>query len=399
MIKNVLNNNSFSSLLLSGFGSVIGLSILLISLQIYFDIDKIITKDSGLINNDYLVIKKQISDLNILSKNASSFSDQEILELKECSFVNDLATFRYCRYQVMAEFSSNSLNFPKFSTLIFFESIPNNFIDLDINNWLWDKNSKNVPIILPTTYVDAYNFGIALSMNAPQVSKNLLKAVPFKIKIIGNDKTTVYNGEVIGFSDRINSVIVPDNFLNYTNKIYGSDKQIQTNKIIIATSNAKDIAIRTYLEKHNYSTNSEQIKENKMLTILSGGLYYQLAICLIIVLQSLLLFIFYSNILISKSEYEIKLLLILGYTHTYISKTINRVFIKTYLIIAVISFTLLFISKQIINHYVLNFKDIALNWKINLFVIIIGVLFIISFILINSFLIKRKILIFAKNKK
>ena len=397
MIKKVLNNASFSSLLISGIGSVIGLSILLISLQIYFDINKVVNKDSGLISNEYLVIKKHISDFNILSKKTSSFSEQEILELKGMPFVNDLATFKHCSYQVMAEFASNSASFPRFSTLIFFESLPNNFIDININNWIWDKSSKNVPIILPTTYVDAYNFGIALSMKAPQVSKNLLKTVPFKIKIKGNNKTAIYNAQVIGFSDRINSVIVPENFLFYTNKIYGTNEKTKPTKLIIATSNAKNIAVRTFLEEHNYSTNSEQIKENKMLTILSGGLYYQLSICLIIVLQSLLLFIFYSKILISKSEYEINVLLLLGYTHAYISKTLNRVFIKTYIVIAIVSFILLFISKQIINYYVFNFMELNLNWKVNSFVIIIGFLFIIGFILINSFLIKRKILIFAKN--
>ena len=134
-----------------------------------------------------------------------------------------------------------------------------------------------------------------------------------------------------------------------------------------------------------------------MLTILSGGLYYQLAIFLIIVLQSLLLFIFYSKILISKSEYEINVLLLLGYKHAYISKNLNKIFIKTYLIIAIISFAMLFFSKQILNYYAFTTMDVKLNWNIDLFVIVIGVLFIISFILINSFLIKRKILIFTKN--
>ena len=59
--------------------SLIGLSLLLISLQIYFDIQNLISDDSGALNKDYLVIKKEISDIDMIKGSSSSFNKKEIL--------------------------------------------------------------------------------------------------------------------------------------------------------------------------------------------------------------------------------------------------------------------------------------------------------------------------------
>ena len=76
MIKKILNSKrKWSSLILSGIGSVVGLSLLLISLQIYFDVQHMISDDSGAIDKDYLVIKKEISDLNMIQQGLSMLSD------------------------------------------------------------------------------------------------------------------------------------------------------------------------------------------------------------------------------------------------------------------------------------------------------------------------------------
>ena len=99
MISKILNSKrKWSSLILSGIGSVIGLSLLLISLQIYFDIQNLISDDSGALNKDYLVIKKEISDIDMIKGSSSSFNKKEISELMETSFVDSLATFKSCQF-------------------------------------------------------------------------------------------------------------------------------------------------------------------------------------------------------------------------------------------------------------------------------------------------------------
>ena len=170
--------------MLSGIGSVIGLSLFFISLQVYFDSQYLLSDDTEIINDEFLVLKKDITQLSIIGIGKNLFNDKEINDLKKQSFVNNLAVFKSCKYQVYAHLGSKGGSFPGFKTLAFFESIPSKFIDTPINEWKWDISSETVPIILPTTFVDAYNYGIALSMGTPQISKKLLKTVPLKLKLV-----------------------------------------------------------------------------------------------------------------------------------------------------------------------------------------------------------------------
>ena len=391
MINKVFKNNiNKFSMLLAGAGSVIGLTLLFISLQLYFDFKSLLSHENESMSSEYLVIKKEVSDLSIIGLNSHYFSKEEIKEISNASFVKSMAVFKGCNYQVFAQLSSEGGNFPGFSTLAYFESIPDEFIDVATNNWSWDSNKTEVPIILPTTYIDAYNFGIALSMGTPQLSKQLLSSIPFKLNLQGNHKKGVFFAKVISFSDRINSILVPQSFLDYTNNIYGNSTSIKHSQVIIATNNSKDPAISAFLKKHGYSANSEQIKENKIQSILSNGVMYQFIIGLIIVFQSILLFIFYARIIINKSEFEIKTLLMMGYNIKTISSAINKQFNQSYLIVFTLSFILFFFLKTYLYYWLKAEKGIILNIGLNGYTILISLVFIISFTMVNKLnIIKR----------
>ena len=110
---------------------------------------------------------------------------------------------------------------PGFYTLAFFESVPPRFLgDKDgFNNW--DSSLIEVPVILPKNYLDAYNYGLALSMNTPQIRESFLKKLRFKIEVSGNDQKRSYVGKIAELSENLNSIIVPEQFLKLTNLKYG----------------------------------------------------------------------------------------------------------------------------------------------------------------------------------
>ena len=380
-----------SAIWLASIGTIVGLSILFLSIQLYVDIKSLSSQSNNLIHNDYFVIKKNVSELSSFGINNNSFSNQELEAIANKDFVKSMAVFQGCRYKVFVQLSEKGGAFPEFSTLAYFESIPDKFIDIKTNSWSWSNSDSLVPIILPSTYLDAYNFGIALSMGTPQLSKKLLSTIPFKLIIEGNQKRKIYYSKVIGFSDRINSILVPNAFLSYTNKIYGNSKISHKSQLIIETNNAQDPEIAKFLKKHNYQTNQELIKENKIQELLKSGLSYQLFISLIIIFQSILLLIFYNRILINKSKDEIKTLLMLGYTINSISKSINIIITKYYLIMVLISCGIVFTFKKYINYWFLTEKQIELPTNINAYTFITGVLFVVLFIFINSISTKKRI--------
>ena len=392
MIQKIFaKNTKKSAIWVASLGTVIGLSLLFLSIQLYLDVRTMSAQENNIIQNDYIVVKKKVSELSSFGINNNCFSNQELEELSAQNFVKSMAVFQGCRYKVFVQLSQNGGAFPEFSTLAYFESIPDKYIDVETQNWNWEEKDSIVPLILPSTYIDAYNFGIALSMGTPQLSKKLLSTVPFKLKIEGDQKKKTYYSKVIGFSDRINSILVPDSFLKYTNTIYGNTNTNPNGKIIIETINAKSQRIKDFLTQNNYQTNLELIKVNKVQEILKDGLVYQLCISLIIIVQSVLLFLFYSKILISKSSYEIKTLIILGYSVNTISKTLSSLTTKFYVCMVGLSFIIALISKNYINYWLINQKQIELQNGLSVVTLLIGLIFSILFIGINTISTKKRI--------
>ena len=392
MIQKIFaKNTKKSAIWVASLGTVIGLSLLFLSIQLYLDVRTISTQENNIIQNDYIVVKKKVSELSSFGINNNCFSNLELEELSAQNFVKSMAVFQGCRYKVFVQLSQNGGAFPEFSTLAYFESIPDKYIDVETQNWNWEEKDSTVPLILPSTYIDAYNFGISLSMGTPQLSKKLLSTVPFKLKIEGNQKKKTYYSKVIGFSDRINSILVPDSFLKYTNTIYGNTNTNPNGKIIIETINAKSQRIKDFLTQNNYQTNLELIKVNKVQEILRDGLVYQLCISLIIIVQSVLLFLFYSKILISKSSYEIKTLIILGYSVNTISKTLSSLTTKFYVCMVGLSFIIALISKNYINYWLISQKQIELQNGLSVVTLLIGLIFSILFIGINTISTKKRI--------
>lgn len=399
MIKKALHKKQdHFTLWFSTIGAVIGFSLLLISIQLHTDVNLLFGEKSEIFDADYLVIKKQISDLNTLGVNShTSFTKEEIDDFKSQTFITDLAPFKNGNYQVMATMGLEGGNFPPFKTLAFFESIPDRFIDAETKDWTWKEGDIDIPIILPNTFLDAYNFGIAPATGSPQASKNIISSFKFGLEVSGKGNKMQYYGKVIDFSDRINSILVPEKFLDYSNQVFGYQTEKNPSRIIIATNNSHDPKLIQYLEDNAYETNREQLRGGKVEQILRGFLNFHVAIGLVIILLAAMLFILYSKVLIQKSRYEIDLLFLLGYPFKQINKQINTMFIKIFIIIGVIAFILFGLSKFWFNGWLKQELTINIPFNISLSTISIGLLFLIFFLLITRINIRKQLLSIARH--
>ena len=66
---------------------------------------------------------------------------------------------------------------------MFFESVPDEFVDVKTENWDYHEGSKDIPIIIPRNYLDLYNFGFAQSRNMPKLSEGILGAMKLMLSI------------------------------------------------------------------------------------------------------------------------------------------------------------------------------------------------------------------------
>jgi hypothetical protein len=397
MKKAINKKQNIFTLAFSALGAILGFTLLLITLQLFTDVDSIFNSESDAIDSEYLVLKKHVSTLNTIGLSSNTtFDSDEIEEIKSQDFIKDIAPFNNGTFEVMAVLGMEGGKFPTMKSLAFFETVPDQFIDAETNNWGWEKGAKQVPIILPNTYLDAYNFGIAQAAGTPQVSKGIIGAFSIKLEVSGNGKKAEYQGNVINFSDRINSILVPKSFLDFANSEYGTPSKQEIFRVIVEVTDANDPSLKKYIEDNGYETNSEQLRGGKVEQILRGFLNFHVLIGIIIILQSAFLFVLYSQILIQKSKYEIQLLLILGYKWKTITNQINKSFIVVFMLVGLVSFLCFGAVKLWFNAWLLEEVGVEVTSLVSLNTLLFGVGFLLLFLFLTGFNISTKVKKLAK---
>ena len=134
------------------------------------------------------------------------------------------------------------------------------------------------------------------------------------MKVKGSGETEIFSARIIGLTDKVNSILVPEEFMNWANRRFGNPEEAgKTSMVLIETGNPADPAIFTYLKNHNLETNSERLKNSKSTVFLKLLFTIMISIGLIITFLSLLLFLLSFDLIIFKSSEEIKKLYLIGY--------------------------------------------------------------------------------------
>jgi hypothetical protein len=85
------------------------------------------------------------------------------------------------------------------STEMFFEAVPDKFVDVSLDKWHFDENTHTIPIIIPRNYLNLYNFGFAQSRSLPKLSEGLMSLIQMDILMRGNGRVEQYKGNIVGF--------------------------------------------------------------------------------------------------------------------------------------------------------------------------------------------------------
>ena len=379
--KLIFNNRKGRQLTFSVSGSIIGLVIMLLSIQLYLDISTILHSPT-IAGTGFLVINKEV---NMLVD--GNFNQLELESIKEQEFVIDVAPVYSNNFQslVVADVGPAS----SFNTLMPLITVSNDFIDNLPPNFKWKVGDKEVPVIVPTSFFNSYNFGIAEASRSPKVTKELISHIKPKLKI-GN--ATWYNVRIAAFSDRFSDgVIVPNSFMNYNNTKFGTGEKNKINRIVISTPNSKNPSLAHYLSDHSYETNSDKISGGKVTEIMNVLFPIIVIISLVIILLSLLTFIQNAQLLLSNSDYEIKLLGLIGYSFGAISaavmKNFNILFGVIILSTVPIVIAIKYYISSIFNHELGIDIGIGLSWT----TLIVGFCIYTCFYLVQYVIIKSTV--------
>lgn len=382
IVRLILRTQKKWQLALAIIGSLFGLTLLLFSTQLYIDINKIAKEDKELINPQYLIINKQVSLINTFTKIKPGFSQDEIDSLKKLKKIDDVAAFKANNFSTAAYISEGeSKAIPGLYTDLFFESIPDKYLDVKPDNWKWNPDDEVIPIIIPSDYINLYNFGFAPSQNLPQISKSSIGLAVFNIKIEGKDTTARFKGRIAGFSNRINTILVPESFMDYANKTFGKEKAKTPSRLILVSNDPTSTELANYLKSKGYETNSESLKSGKLNAFLNMILIIVTIIGIVIIFLSLLAFVQYAQLLISNADYEIRTLIQIGIYYLNIAKIIIVFFSSIFFAVLVGSLGFTYFLKSRLVLFTQNYGfEIAKNlaWEIYVYGLILIALLIFA---------------------
>lgn len=353
IMKLLWAQNRKSAIILSSISLFIGFLIVIFSVSLFYRIQQTVKSDVELFSSDFVVINKQVSLLNTISFVKSEFTEKEIAELEDQSFVTNIAPFISNQFKIGA-YTEPTADIPGFYTELFFQSIPDKYLNVKDKRWKWERGQREIPIIFPGDYLKLYNFGFATSQGLPQVSAETISKVPLKVKITGKHGEEEFMARIIGLTDKVNSILVPLDFMNWANDEFGNSVNKENpSMILIETPNSSDPSLFSFLQDHGYETNMERIKNSKTSLFLKILFTVVGIIGLIIILLSLLLFSLSFEILILRSAKEIEKLYLLGYHSSNL--------LPSYLL--VIGFILLIINglSLFANFYLMNYIHIVFS--------------------------------------
>lgn len=381
-----------SQLLGAIMGSLLGFFLVIIAAQLFADFKTMVSSSEQSIGSQFLVINKQVSMLNSFKLGKSTFSPSEVQELKSLKSIKKVGEFTANQFQAVASMSlPNSDANSAMRTELFLESVPDDFLDVKPEEWTWEEGNEIIPMILPTDFINLYNFNFAPGRGLPQLSKGTIQLAVFDIDIRGAKGEAHFKGRIAGFSNRITSVLVPQSFMNFANKTYGNiQKSAESYRIIVEAKQNELPAIQKHLDSEGYETNQELLKNGKFGSLLQAILSIVAVLGIFVMFVSVSAFLLYVQLAITRSKYETETLLHQGYPHAKIITWYGKQLALIMGMIFVLSLGLVFIVKSTANDFILKFGFEAPK-SLNEFVIFGGLILVITLWVVQFFSIRKQI--------
>lgn len=276
--------------------------------------------DKDSIDGTYLTVSKPIPhEGKITEQKQALFTNTEIRALGSLPGVEDIGMFTSGHFPVEVSFAGEHMSF---STNLFIETVPDRFIDNKPIDWYWQHSVKEVPVIISTEFLNLYNFGYAPNEGVPQLTRGTISSLVFALKVGKGENAEYFDARVVGFSDRISSILVPESFVAYGN-MYLSDTTIsQPARLILLVKDPSDELFANYIDERGYITNGELLRLNRLRTIVTAAAMGIGALSVILLVISGIVFLLFAELTLAKAEKNMRLLVEIGYSPRFLGRFI-----------------------------------------------------------------------------
>ena len=324
----------------------IGTTLLLLSVMIWWNFRELLygKNQNDTLGSTFLIIGKRVTEQNMGVANATVFQQTDIDSLKQAPQVQDVGVISSNQFPVYAIMGGKL----PLATDLPLECVPDKFIDNMPDDWKWEPGSRTLPIIISSQFLDIYNYVFAPSQGLPQLSESSVKSIALNLKVGEGDKSEVFSAHVVGFSDRIGSVLAPLSFIVYGNKLYGKPgAPTAPSQLILKAKDPSDIKFVNYLKGHDYATNSQNLRWSKMRAIVEVVTSATGVLALLLMGIGTLVFILFIELTIAHAQHSLTLLLQIGYSPHYLSRFMIKRFLPMVFGTVIVSMVITIIAQAV----------------------------------------------------
>lgn len=371
--------------------NLIGLTVIMCGVQLYSDIKPLLKGENSLIGSDYVIITRPVERFG---QEPLRFSNADIETLQNQEFITNVGSFTSSEYEV---YGGVTFNGQRLSTMMFFESVPDSFIDVETRAWRFEYKDKVIPIIIPRNYLNLYNFGFSNTQGLPQITEEMIKRVELDIELSGNGLKEHFKGSIVGFSDRLNTILVPSSFMSWANNRYANGNNSEPSRLILEVNNPASPKLAAFLEDCDYSAEEKPAESSKAMTLLKVAITVIIVIGVIFSLLSVIILTLSIYLLLQKNITKLENLILIGYTPNQVAMPYYRISVVLNLCIVLLGLILAIIAQHTYMYHISALASSPIPHN-PLAAIITGVAVTGTTTLFNIFIIRRKIGLISRKR-
>ncbi len=367
-------------------GSVIGVLFLITSVHYLIRVNEF-GQGQEILGPNTMIIQKKVSNSSSLNLSKTDFDVEEINRFKKESFVSDAQAVICNNFNVL--FLTDDPLVPKFSSDVFLQTVNAKFLDVKTKEWAWNEGDTVVPMVMPRDFLVMLNTFMSAS-GIPQVSEDLAKQIKFKLRISNDDKREFIWAKIVGFTNEIPSLLVPESFMNASNERFSTGKRSKITNVMISSKEGEFGRMEEFLNERGLESRKSQVVIGKLKSIVSTLFMVILVISIITVIVSGLVLIQYLQLLIANNKYSIRTLLRIGYQPSRLIRVFTIYFIQTFGILTCASFVLFCFAKFIVDD-LFSAGGFLLNGSISMLSVFVAFISFCIFACASYIVAKRKI--------
>ena len=350
------------------------------SIQLYIKA-KFYNEDTALLDENTLIVQKQVGRAAHLGVGSPNFSQSEIEDLKSQEFIATCSPIMSNQFEVIVEIDDPII--PAFKSNIFLQSVENEFIDISSTQFDWSDSSDYVPVVMPNNFLIMLNTFLSASA-MPQLSESLVSNVQMNLIVGPRPNRAIIPARIVGFTNTFSAILVPSAFLKMANLKYGNTQNQFQSQLVVKSADKMLGLLESHLKEKGYESNQGQLFISRLKSALSVVLVLVTSLALLTLLLSFIIMIQYLQSLLSNLSFEIRVMLRLGHSIHILKNKFLRFFAMVFTIVSSVSFVSFYFLSSVIENKLISSGILISNtisaWSVvSLFVVFIIFTFSINF--------------------